>query len=150
MKVKNATSIVRSLTCNPPDDHSCALTAISTAFKIPEEHTFRIFKQLGRKRHEGCTNAQVRKAVEIVSAAKGKFVNYKSEKNNPSLDTLVKKLKRGRYLINCSNHLTYLKDGILYDDYIYFPKKYPHVFRPINRRYLSVVGYWKITDENPL
>jgi hypothetical protein len=149
MKVKNATSVIDSISSSSNDDNSCVLTAISTAFRIDPDNAYRIFKQLGRKKHDGCTNAQVRKAIEIVSASKNKYVTYTSQKNNPSLDTLAKKLKKGKYLVNCVNHITYLKDGIYFDDYIYFATRYPHVFRPVNRDYLSVVGYWQILDERP-
>jgi hypothetical protein len=155
MKVKNATSIrlnplIDSIWSHGRDDNACALTAIGKAFNIKEDSIYRIFKQLGRKRNEGCTIQQIKNVIEICAALRNKHLYYVSEKNNPSLDTLAKKLKEGKYLVNCAGHLTYLKNGVYYDDYIYFGTVYPHVFTKINKKWLSVVGYWQILDKEPI
>lgn len=122
------------------DDNSCALLCLAYAFSVDYKLIAAMFEAAGRKQNDGCTDFQVRRVIQAMSRLNGKHVEYFENKRNWSYKTFAKHNK-GTFILDMSEHLSYLSNDMIVDDYMYCMD----IENPKIKKQLKLLGWWKLT-----
>ena len=113
---------------------NCAAVAITRAFKVDFDITKELFHLMGASPSKGCTWKECDKCICSLCKIKGRMCRYTKNRTHLSSTTFYQRNRKGTFILNFENHLSVLKNGIVYDSWIG-----ERGFR-LNR----LLGYWEI------
>lgn len=91
----------------------CAMAALSIAFNARYDEILILLKELVRRPETGITTRQLRRAIEYACFIYDHAANAIIWRGK--LSKFVREYPRGRYIVNCSGHVTFVSDGIVFD-----------------------------------
>lgn len=105
------------------EKNDCSVYTISTAFLIPYMESHKFLENNGRKFRGSCFNWDIiinglEKDGFIKRLPKKEFqtyYKYKKKVCNMRIETFLKEHPKGVYIITTSEHVTTIRDGVLYD-----------------------------------
>lgn len=125
---------------------NCALIAIANAFNTSPSAIHCLFLAIKCKHPEkGVSFRECQKVLYILSKSYYQYVNYFTNPNKITYRQFCSIFKKGKYLFNFDEHLSYMEDGIIYDSFIYINiVSKANLDKNLDYINLPPKGYWKI------
>ena len=119
----------------------CALKAISQAFEIPESALLIIGKYMRINFLKELNFWECQKVIHKLAKSAKSSVEYIPNKTEVTYAQMAFLLSEGKYLAMFDNHLSYLLDGEILDDYIHDPDNPQWMLKRLHN---PPTGWWKI------
>jgi len=120
---------------------NCATYAISQVFNEYDKDVVDHFKSIGANPNKGVTTIECRKIINRLALYNRKTSKYYSR---GSLKRILR--KKGHFLLNYDNHLSYVKDGVFYDDFFWFNGYGEGWAKARKLAKKPILGYWEIKN----
>lgn len=91
----------------------CSMAALSLAFNARYDEILILLKGITRRPEAGITTQQLRRAISYgcyIYNCVARAIVWRGK-----LSQFVQEYPRGRYIINCAGHVTFISDGIVFD-----------------------------------
>lgn len=93
----------------------CSVTSLALAFHISFNDSYAIMKTIAKRLSYGVTTRQIQKGIDYACA----LYNRQAHKRNwkGKIYDFMREHPEGLYIVNCTNHVTLVWNGVLFDNY---------------------------------
>lgn len=121
---------------------NCAYVAIAEAFGMTTRQVSSLFRLIKQHDEGGVTFYACKRVINVLGVANDCSISYVANKGERSYKDIVALSRNSKMIVNLDSHLSYVKDEVIYDDFI------DEISKSMRDWYLSskrqLCGWWVI------